>query len=210
MFKSILTTLFFVFTSLSSFAQWTDYNQGPQMLCPTTGRWQPPGTCPPAGYGQQQMVIGQQQQQCPGQLIQTQFGLQCRIPQGSQFANQALQGGVGGLTRCQVVGAGLGALIASFAHNHRNQAIVGGALLGGLVGDVICTPQPQQMVVQQQPVQQALPYQPQQQFPQQPPRSAMTCHVAGTVPAVVTEQGHHQFGKTVCASPNDPNVRVLN
>lgn len=139
----------------------TNYACAPQV----GGNW---GVCAPVilpspqqgiVYGGQQ-VIGQQPQ-CPGQLVQTQFGLQCRIPQGSQYANQALQQGLNGFSKCQLVGAGVGALLGSFAKNHTNQAIIGGALLGGIAGDVVCTPTVQH--VQPQQVQQAVYHQQQMQ-----------------------------------------------
>lgn len=163
MIKSFFAAAFLVFMSLSSFAQ-IDYAQPPQMYCPAVGRWLPQGICPQVVNGQQ-VIGGQQvivqQPQCPGQLVQTQFGLQCRIPQGSQYANQALQQGLNGFSKCQLVGAGVGALLGSFAKNHTNQAIIGGALLGGIAGDVVCTPTVQH--VQPQQVQQAVYHQQQMQ-----------------------------------------------
>lgn len=160
MIKSFVVALFLGFVSLSSFAQ-IDYAQAPQMYCPAAGRWLPQGMCPQVNG--QQVIVGQQiigqQSQCPGQLVQTQFGLQCRIPQGSQYANHALQQGLTGFSKCQLVGAALGGLLGSFANNHTKQAVIGGALLGGIAGDVVCTPtvqqqqQAQHVVYQQQQVQ---------------------------------------------------------
>lgn len=229
MFYKFLVAVALMFVGVTSSAQQTNYACAPQVA----GNWNipcTPNTLPARqdgsvyvgqnnngqlvytnNNGGQQIgqVIGQPQQ-CPGVLVQTQFGLQCRIPQGSQFAGQALQGGVGGFSKCQVVGAGLGAVIGSLAHHHRNQAIVAGALLGGIAGDVVCSQDSQVP---------PMAYNPQQQFPQQVTQQGNSAggqvcappkNPPGTRPARVTRDGHPEFGRTVCAPAGDPDVTFLN
>lgn len=88
----------------------------------------------------------------------------------------------GGLSTPTIVGGVLGATVGSLAHNHRPQAIVGGTILGGILGNLLF-PSGGQRVVQVAP-----------QYYPQPMAQAVVQPVAVSGPPVPAEQ---QVGGTV-------------
>lgn len=58
-----------------------------------------------------------------------------------------------GLSGCAVVGGIAGGTLGSLAHNHRGQATILGALIGGVVGQTVCSNGNGQRVIVQQPQQ---------------------------------------------------------
>lgn len=72
----------------------------------------------------------------------------------------------GGLSNCAVVGGLAGGTLGSLAKHHRGQAVILGALLGGVVGHTVCTNSAGQRVIVQQPAVQTVA--PVPQYVQQP------------------------------------------
>lgn len=125
-----------------------------------------------------------------------------------QYAPQPYYGGLpGGLTNCQVYGAIAGGTIGSLAHNHRPQAMILGGLIGGLVGNTICTNSEGQRVVIQQ-VPQPMPQQAAviQSLPQQVIQPAASgqgtfCNIDG----VVT----HEVNSAACVAKAKAKAETL-
>jgi hypothetical protein len=91
-----------------------------------------------------------------------QYGQQYGMPYGG-----APMGG--GLSNCAVVGGLAGGTLGSLAKHHRGQAVILGALLGGVVGQMVCTNSQGQRVIVQQPQPMAQQYVQQQAFVAGPP-----------------------------------------
>lgn len=73
-------------------------------------------------YGGQQVVV-----------TQPQYGYSAGVPMYGMGAPMA-----GGLTQCQALGGIVGGVLGSFARNYQAQAIILGAVGGGIVGNALC------------------------------------------------------------------------
>jgi hypothetical protein len=163
------------------------------------------------GYGGQ--VIAQPYY--GGQQIMTpQYGFSNGVPMYGMGAPMA-----GGLSQCQALGGIVGGVLGSFARNYQAQAIILGAVGGGIVGNALCyNSQGQQVVVVPQQQQVAGQYggqmAPGMQVPgvSVPPQQVSAtpqnhcAHDPGTRQGVLSVPGHPMDGKTVCAKPGDTNI----
>jgi hypothetical protein len=206
LFKIVMAS-FTLLVSASAFAQWpagclpAPQVQGQPPKCydgrqlnPYTGQWGWPvqAAAPQVQYAPQQYAV-------PQYAPQPYYGGQ---PYGMPY------GGLpGGLTNCQVYGAIAGGTVGSLAHNHRPQAVILGGLVGGLIGNFICTNREgQRVVVQQAPqpmLQQAAVVQPLPQQVVQPAASGqgVFCNIDG----VVT----HEVNTAVCVAKAKAKAETL-
>ncbi len=211
MFKALISLVILVFGALyaaPAHAQHFTY-----AYC--NGAWVP-GSCqqPLSGHvgpnqwqqwGQLQQVQQQQWQQQQQQQMQ-----QVQVLQAAQaFSN--------GFTRCQTIGGITGATLGSLAKNHRIQAVILGAIAGGVAADMVCSnTQGQQVMVmnapQQMVGQQVVQQHVQHHVTQVPPQQATTrvqascAHDPGTKQGILNLPGHQLHGRTVCAKPGDVNI----
>ena len=190
----------------------------PRIFDPLRGCYVPQGmVLPQTNYG----VYGQQQVMVPQynyfggvqQVMVPQYGYSNGVPMYGMGAPMAA-----GITQCQALGGIVGGVLGSFARNYQAQAIILGAVGGGIVGNALCyNSQGQRVVVvpQQQVVgEYGGQTGPGMQVPgvSVPPQqvSAMPqnhcAHDPGTAPGILNIPGHPMDGKTVCAKPGDTNI----
>ncbi len=165
--------------------------QGTPSLAQMQQQWHHGGQQVIVGPGGQQMVVYPQGYQNQMQAV----------PQALALAN--------GFTKCEAIGGLTGATLGSFAKNHRPQAMILGALAGGIFGSAICNNgQGQQVMVQQGGGQQVYPQGGGQVVPQQVsnPCDPRNGHAAGSRQGILRLPGHPMDGKTVCAQPGDTNI----
>jgi hypothetical protein len=165
--KAFAATLF-ILAANSAFAQY-----GTWMYNPGTRSWVPPGAPIVSGTTQavpQYNQYGQLQgyTQVAGQPVVSQYA----PAYGQQMVQQFVPQGNGLINNCSVIGAVIGGGGANVATHHDKWSTVAGALLGGAVGNLICSNangqrvQPQAVQYVQAPV--AVQQQPQVVYVQAP------------------------------------------
>lgn len=138
---------------------------------------------------------------CPSQFIGPQ---QQQVMMQPQMQAMTLANALGsGFSKCETVGGIAGATLGSLFKNHREQAMILGAIGGGMVANGYCSnPQSGQQVILVQQVPQQFGQQPQQVQP----RAYPCAHDPGTKRGILNLPGHKMHGQTVCAPPGDVNI----
>lgn len=171
----------------------------PRFFDPTRGCYVPGGTQPLQANGQ--VVYEQQIFQQPQYVgVQPAYG----YGQQQQVIQSLPQVGIpGGVSKCEAVGALAGGTIGSYEDGrHRAQNTILGALLGGIVGNIVCTPTQQgaSYPVGQQPMQQHV------QSAGMPQNQNLCGHDPGTRRGILNFPGNPKHGQPVCAPPGDPRI----
>lgn len=117
---------------------------------------------------------------------------------------------VGGFSSCAMIGGLAGGTLGSLTDHHRGQAVILGAIIGGVVGNWACSPP----VAQQRVVT--------QQVAQRQPAAQADARLAGLTPAQIPDEeprlcsegktwmklnypGHSMHNKGVCLPDGDPH-----